>query len=344
MAWRSGIAFAALTVALILTVGSQASQFSRDESREEEETNFNLASTLTGGIRSSRHHQRANLNSHLYPDSVQPGTTYAGPGIDDPHGHEQGGTSSRAGDSNLIGYVGSQSPPLPAAHPGQELPPGIYPPPGYPTTGPPQPPVHFPTGNAAHQSGGAAAPGPYYTQPRAGSYPQPGVGSFPQPGAGSYPQPGVGSFPQPGVPSYPQPGVGSFPQPAAPGAYPAGYPSYAYPGVYLPQFPGYLQPGAYPGYAPGAPPVIVHPGAAPPAGAGATAPSYPQKSSRHHSRYPTHDAQDPEHWDHRFSMNTEYNEDGVHKGSFDVLNNHNAFGYGSGYGGGYNGAFNSPAF
>ncbi|EDW39163.1 GL13939 [Drosophila persimilis] len=298
MAWRSGIAFAALTVALILTVGSQASQFSRDESREEEETNFNLASTLTGGIRSSRHHQRANLNSHLYPDSVQPGTTYAGPGIDDPHGHEQGGTSSRAGDSNLI---------------------GIYPPPGYPTTGPPQPPVHFPTGNAAHQSGGAAAPG-------------------------SYPQPGVGSFPQPGVPSYPQPGVGSFPQPAAPGAYPAGYPSYAYPGVYLPQFPGYLQPGAYPGYAPGAPPVIVHPGAAPPAGAGATAPSYPQKSSRHHSRYPTHDAQDPEHWDHRFSMNTEYNEDGVHKGSFDVLNNHNAFGYGSGYGGGYNGAFNSPAF
>ncbi|XP_041449576.1 calcium-binding protein P [Drosophila obscura] len=299
MAWRSEIAFVALIVALILTVGSQASQLSRDESREDEETNFNLATTLTGGIRSSRHHQRANLNSNLYPDSTQPGAGYGSDDIDEPHGHEQGGYTPRAGGSNSIGYAGSQGP---AAFPGQELPAGTYPPPGYPATGSPQPPVNYPSG----------IPGQL-------------------PGVPAYPQPGVQAYPQPGGHAYPQPGV----------------PGYAYPGVYLPQFPGYPQPGAYFGYAPGAPggpPVVVHPGAAAQAGAGDSAPYNPHKSSRHHSRYPSHDARDPEHWDHRFSMNTEYKEDGVHKGPFDVLNNHNAFGYGSGYGGGYNGAFNSPAF
>ncbi|XP_034127728.1 calcium-binding protein P isoform X2 [Drosophila guanche] len=294
MAWRSVIAFAGLIVALLLAVESQASQLSRDESREDEETNFNLASTLTGGIRSSRHHQRANLNSNLnsYPDSTQPGAGYGSVDIDGPHGHEQGGYTPRAGGSNSIGYSGPQQP---AGYPGQELPPGTYPPPGYPATGSPQPPVHYPGGIPAQR-------------------------------------PGVPSYPQPGVPAYPQPGAHAYPQPGIPG--------YAYPGVYLPQFPGYPQPGAYPGYAPGAPggpPVVVHPGAAPPAAS-------PHESRRHHSRYPSHNAQDPEHWDHRFSMNTEYKEDGVHKGSFDVLNNHNAFGFGSGYGGGYNGAFNSPAF
>ncbi|BFF93013.1 calcium-binding protein P [Drosophila madeirensis] len=322
MAWRSVIAFAALIVALLLAVGSQASQLSRDESREEEETIFNLASTLTGGIRSSRHHQRANLNSNLYPDSTQPGAGYGSADIDGPHGHEQGGYTPRTGGSNSIGYAGPQQP---AGYPGQELPPGTYPPPGYPATGSPQPPVHYPGGIPSQRPGVAA-------------YPQPGVPAYPQPGVPGYPHPGVPSYPQPGVPAYQQPGVPAYPSPAA--AYPAGYPGYAYPGVYLPQFPGYPQPGAYPGYAPGAPggpQVVVHPGAAPPAAA-------PHESRRHHSRYPSHNAQDPEHWDHRFSMNTEYKEDGVHKGPFDVLNNHNAFGFGSGYGGGYNGAFNSPAF
>jgi len=72
--------------------------------------------------------------------------------------------------------------------------------------------------------------------------------------------------------------------------------------------------------------------------------SGPATSIQNFHRYPDHNAADRNHWDHHFSMNTEYKEDGVHKGPFGVLNNHNAFGYGSGYGGGYNGAFNSPAY
>ncbi|XP_026831610.1 galectin-3-like [Drosophila erecta] len=63
---RRVVAFAAL--ALIQIASGQASQ-------------FNLASTLTGGITSSRHRQRANLNSQLYPGLAQVGSGYACAGV-----------------------------------------------------------------------------------------------------------------------------------------------------------------------------------------------------------------------------------------------------------------------
>jgi len=137
--------------------------------------------------------------------------------------------------------------------------------------------------------------------------------------------------------------------------------------VYLQQYPGYPQPPQFPAYGvvpgavaqPGVPGVGGVPGvpgvqgvAGVPgvpgvqgiAGVPGGAASGPAISSQNFHRYPDHNAADRNHWDHHFSMNTEYKEDGVHKGPFGVLNNHNAFGYGSGYGGGYNGAFNSPAY
>ncbi|XP_017085533.1 collagen alpha-1(IV) chain isoform X2 [Drosophila eugracilis] len=301
--WK-GSAFA--TLALILIASTEGSQFSRDESQEDQKTEFNLASTLTGGITSSRHRQRADLNSQLYP-GLNHGYTGATGSIDDAHGHEQGGSGVRVAR-------------------GHQFP--AYPPPGFPGQ---QAPVPYPA--AGGSSGGASS----------GGYQSTGIGAAPgYPGAGAVP----GPYPT-GLPA----GTGA-------------YPGYPYPGVYLQQYPGYPQPAQFPAYGvvPGAvaqPGVIGVPGIQGVAGVsgipgapgvqgvsgipGAAA-NGPATSSQNFHRYPNHNAADRNHWDHHFSMNTEYKEDGVHKGPFGVLNNHNAFGYGSGYGGGYNGAFNSPAY
>ncbi|EDW43568.1 GM26638 [Drosophila sechellia] len=160
-----------------------------------------------------------------------------------------------------------------------------------------------------------------------------------------------------GVP--PQQPVGT----GAPGYFPGtgAYPGYPYPGVYLQQYPAYPQPAQFPAYGvvpgavaqpgvpgvagvPGVQGVAGVPGAPGVAGVPGAAGQAPVTSGKNYHRYPAHNPADPSHWDHHFSMNTEYKEDGVHKGPFGVLNNHNAFGYGSGYGGGYNGAFNSPSY
>ncbi|XP_036673995.3 collectin-12 isoform X2 [Drosophila suzukii] len=300
---RRGIAYAPL--ALILIASIQGSEFSRDESQEDQRTEFNLASTLTGGISSSRHRQRANLNSPLYPGLTQLGGDYgAGAGatgsIDDAHDHEQGGSGVRVAR-------------------GHQFP--AYPPPGFPGQ---QAPVPYPS------AGGSSS------------------GGFQSTGAGGAPgYPAAGAVPV----QYPTGVPGYFPGSGA-------YPGYPYPGVYLQQYPGYPQPSQFPAYGvvpgavaqPGVPGVQGVagvpgvPGVQGVAGVPGVGGSGPATSSQNFHRYPDHNAADRNHWDHHFSMNTEYKEDGVHKGPFGVLNNHNAFGYGSGYGGGYNGAFNSPAY
>ncbi|XP_039494226.1 collagen alpha-1(VIII) chain isoform X2 [Drosophila santomea] len=308
---RSVVAIAAL--ALIQIASGQASQFSRDESQEDQKTEFNLASTLTGGITSSRHRQRANLNSQLYPELGQVGAGYAGAtgSIDDAHGHEQGGSGVRVAR-------------------GHQFP--AYPPPGFPGQ---QAPVPYPA--AVGSSGGASSGG--YQSTAAGAPP-------------GYPVPG--QYPV-GVP--PQQPVGT----GAPGYFPGtgAYPGYPYPGVYLQQYPGYPQHAQFPAYGvvpgavaqpgvlgvagvPGVPGVAGVPGV--PGAPGVPGVPGAAAQGKHVQHYPAHNPADPSHWDHHFAMNTEYKEDGVHKGPFGVLNNHNAFGYGSGYGGGYNGAFNSPAY
>ncbi|EDW83239.1 uncharacterized protein Dwil_GK22428 [Drosophila willistoni] len=268
-------------VALVLIGCSQGTDFHRDESREEEQTEFNLASTLRGGISSSRHHQRSNLNSQLYPERTQPGVNGYGVAsdIDEPNGHENAGTvlDVRSGQP-AAGRVNPPNRPF------------VYPAAGSPPAGYPSP-------------GGVAHPVAY-----------PASGELPQPAA--YPTPS-------GINAAPIGHFGGYPAP-----YPTGYPGYYYPGAYLPQYPTYQQPAPLPAYGPSAPGAVVHP---------ATPISY-----QNQQHYPPHNVNDRDHWDHRFSMNTEYKEDGVHKGPFGVLNNHNAFGYGSGYGGGYNGHFNSP--
>ncbi|KAH8382361.1 hypothetical protein KR009_003083 [Drosophila setifemur] len=320
MASRWGITLVAL--ALILIASSEASQFSRDESQEDQRTEFNLASTLTGGITSSRHRQGANLNSQLYPSLSQVAAGYGGAGsggsLDAPHDHEQGGSGLRLGSTNTVVFPGSQLPnPGVTIAGGTQVP--AYPPPGYPAQ---QAPVPYPSA-PSYPGGGAASPG----FPTGDSAP-PG---YPIPGAlPGYPAIGVPpGYPATGPPQPPVQLPGGVP---SQGAGPPGYfPGNPYPGTYLPQYPGYPQPAQFPAYGvvPGA---AVHPGAA------------PATSYQNMHRYPAHNPRDPNHWDHRFSMNTEYKEDGVHKGAFGTLNNHNAFGYGSGYGGGYNGAFNSPAY
>ncbi|XP_026831609.1 elastin isoform X2 [Drosophila erecta] len=336
---RRVVAFAAL--ALIQIASGQASQ-------------FNLASTLTGGITSSRHRQRANLNSQLYPGLAQVGSGYAGSGyagagysgsgyagatgsIDDAHGHEQGGSGARVASTNSVVFPGNQSPnPALTIAGGQQFP--AYPPPGFPGQ---QAPVPYPA--AVGGAGGASSGG--YQSAAAGSPPgYPVAGAVPA----QYPV---------GVPLQQPAGAG------APGYFPGtgAYPSYPYPGVYLQQYPGYPQPAQLPAYGvvpgavaqPGVPGVAGVPGVQGVAGVpgapgiggvpGAAAQG-PATSGKNVHHYPAHNPADPSHWDHHFAMNTEYKEDGVHKGSFGVLNNHNAFGYGSGYGGGYNGAYNSPTF
>ncbi|XP_032576366.1 collagen alpha-1(XVIII) chain isoform X1 [Drosophila sechellia] len=335
---RRVVAFAAL--ALILIASGQASQFSRDESQEDQKTEFNLASTLTGGITSSRHRQRANLNSQLYPSLGQLGSGYAGAtgSIDDAHGHEQGGSGVRVASTNSVVFPGNQSPnPALTITGGQQFP--AYPPPGFPGQ---QAPVPYPASGSS--SGGAPSSGGYQS---AG-----GVAPLGYPVAGAVPA----QYPV-GVP--PQQPVGT----GAPGYFPGtgAYPGYPYPGVYLQQYPAYPQPAQFPAYGvvpgavaqpgvpgvagvPGVQGVAGVPGAPGVAGVPGAAGQAPVTSGKNYHRYPAHNPADPSHWDHHFSMNTEYKEDGVHKGPFGVLNNHNAFGYGSGYGGGYNGAFNSPSY
>nr|XP_043067585.1 annexin A7 [Drosophila bipectinata] len=292
MASRRGIT--AVLGLFILVVFCEATQLSRDESREDQRTEFNLASTLTGGISSSRHRQGALLNTNVYPPLglVGAGGGYTGAagsvgssgGIDAAHGHENGGSGVRL----------ARGQPVPA-----------YPPPGFPGQ---QAPVPYPSA-PAYPAGGASYPGDDFNCVP-GGYPATGVPT---------------GYPAMGAPQPPVQLPGSAP--AQPGVAVGYYPGYPYPGTYLPQYPAYPQPAQLPAYgvAPGA---AVYP---------------PATSTQNVHRYPDHNPQDPSHWDHHFSMNTEYKEDGVHKGAFGVLNNHNAFGYGSGYGGGYNGAFNSPA-
>ncbi|KPU79748.1 uncharacterized protein Dana_GF16999, isoform B [Drosophila ananassae] len=309
MASRRGITCGAVLGLFILVASIEATQLSRDESREDQRTEFNLASTLTGGISSSRHRQGALLNTNLYPPLglVGAGGGYTGAAgsvgssgsIDAAHGHESGGSGVRLASTNNVVFPGAHSPnPGVTIAGGQPAP--AYPPPGFPGQ---QVPVPYPTA-PAYPAGGASYPGVPAVYPASS---------------------GPAAYPAMGAPQPPVQLPGSVP--AQPGVAPGYYPGYPYPGTYLPQYPAYPQPAQLPAYgvAPGA---AVYP---------------PATSTQNVHRYPDHNPRDPNHWDHHFSMNTEYKEDGVHKGAFGVLNNHNAFGYGSGYGGGYNGAFNSGA-
>jgi len=268
--------FVYVQLLLTLTISlTQGSHFSRDESREDYKTEFNLASTLTGGISSNRHHERAHLNSQLYPEITQlpvqqPSAGYTSNDIDEPSAHESGGS----GIGTLDVHVG------PAGN----------------RVVPPESRVNPP--------GNRVVPGIYPTLPVGGPF--------------RYPAP---------APGYPQVAL-TIPNPPIQNP----YPGYGYPGQYLPQYPAYPQAVPFPVY-PGYPgPQPGYPGNLPPL-------SY--QNQQHFA--PSQPGQ-RDHFDHSFTMNTEYKEDGVHKGPFDVLNNHNRQGYGSGFGGGYNGAFNRPGY
>ncbi|KAH8381598.1 hypothetical protein KR093_008954 [Drosophila rubida] len=261
-----------------LTRGSSSSHYSRDESSEDAKTQFNLASTFSGDINSSRHHARAHLNSQLYPETAQypiPQTSvgHIPADIDQPAAHENGGSGLNTlgvaqlnPASNYVPQVASIYPQLPGAPPTATAP-----------SYPPQPPIQG----------------------------QPAVG-----------YPGVIQG---------QPAVG-YPGVIYPGAPPPPYPGFGYPGVYLPQYPTYPGYVNYPGAQglPGNIPIVTHPQGAP-------------TSYQNQQQYPPQ-------YDRSFSMKTQYKEDGVHKGPFEVLNNHSREGYGSGFGGGYNGVFNRPGY
>ncbi|KAL7729755.1 hypothetical protein ACLKA6_014622 [Drosophila palustris] len=293
---------------LVMAIGlTQGSHFSRDESSEDAQTEFNLASTLKGGISSNRHHARAHLNSQLYPEitqlpSQQPSAGYASADIDEASAHERGGS----GIGTLNVHVGPPGNRVVAPGNQQIGVPSIYPaaPVGYPA-----PPSGYPT-----VAFNIPNPNPYAPPDNrvTSSGNQRGVAS-------TYPASTVG-----GSVGYPAP--------------PSGYPTVAfnipnpspYPAQYLPQYTAYPQPAPYPVY-PG------YPG---------QQPGLPPQSYQNQQHFapsqplPRH----RDHFDRSFTMNTEYKEDGVHKGPFEVLNNHKGQGYGSGYGGGYNGAFNRPGY
>ncbi|XP_030370449.1 basic salivary proline-rich protein 2 [Scaptodrosophila lebanonensis] len=304
-----------LGLALTLTACCGGSEYSRDESREEAKTVFNLASTLTGGIESNRHHARASVNSQLYPYgrpvaqqqpcATCPSTTYGAADIDEPHGHERS-ESANASGLDLRGATASHP-----VGPPQQVPQDF----GYRADAIPPQGLGYPAGRPLQQ------PPPGYGYSEGGNR----IGAPPQ-------QPPLGI----GYPAQLPPGDYESSLPLA-GHYPARAPPQLtnpqfYPGQYLPQYPQPYPPlvqyPQYLGYGPGGVPVTTAGGAAPPF------------SYQNHHRYPSHNPHVRDHWDHEFKMSTEYKEDGVHKGPFDVLNNHGPFGFGSGYGGGYNGAFN----
>lgn len=164
MASRRGITFGAALGLFILVGFIEATQFSRDESREDQRTEFNLASTLTGGISSSRHRQGALLNTNLYPPLglVGAGGGYTGAagsvgssgGIDSAHGHENGGSGVRLASTNNVVFPGAHSPsPGVTIAGGQPAP--AYPPPGFSGQ---QVPVPYPSA-PAYPAGGASYPG-----------------------------------------------------------------------------------------------------------------------------------------------------------------------------------------
>lgn len=286
MYWTT--AYLALLVTLSLGL-TDASQYSRDESSEDAKTEFNLASTLTGGISSNRHHARAHLDSQLGPQiSQQPFRQpsadygYGSADIDAPAAHETGGSGMGTLDGRL--------------NPGGNRiggPASLYP--ALPIEGQPQHPVGYSIGSSAPQ--------------------------LPYPTAVVYP-----------------PIRFTNPKSGQPAGYPVAQPGLTYPGQYLPQYPAYPTYPAYPGYIPVQPgnvPLVVHP----------VQPSSAPTSYQNQQQFTSNQApKQRDHWNRSFSMNTEYKEDGVHKGPFDVLNNHNRQGYGSGFGGGYNGAFNAPGY
>ncbi|XP_034487383.1 calcium-binding protein P [Drosophila innubila] len=283
---------------LLLTIGvTQGSHFSRDESSEADQTEFNLASTLKGGISSNRHHARAHLNSQLYPEitqlpSQQPSAGYVSADIDEPSAHESGGS----GIGTLDVHVG--------------------PAPGNRVIAP---------GNRVVAPGNRVVP----------TDNQNGVASI-------YPALPVG-----GAPAYPAPTPGvafHIPNPNL-------YPGYPYPGQYLPQYPIYPQRAPFAGYPDYTGPQPGYPGPQPGyPGPPPSPPNYPHPMPPLSYQNQQHFAPSQplpgqrEHFDHSFTMNTEYKEDGVHKGPFGLLNNRNGQGYGSGFGGGYNGAYNRPGY
>ncbi|XP_017845887.1 DNA-directed RNA polymerase II subunit RPB1 [Drosophila busckii] len=292
-----------LGLLLALTVGlSHATHYTRDESSDGTNTEYNLASTLSGHITTNRHNAREHL------DLTQQPSQQAVDIDDESAAHERGGAAGH--------HVRVSQPPTLGYPAGSAAVPRLYP--SLPVSG--AQPTQFGGVSPALPSGvDASSLYPSKTlvqQPVLGVYPsfpsntpaqQPGVA-----GASFYPSfPGNNPLQQPGVGA-----AGVYPaniplqQPYIPG-YPAGYP-----GQYLPQYP------AYPAYAP--PPPI----------------SY--QNQQHYG--PQGDIRGRERTDHSFRMNTEYKENGVHKGPFGVLNNHSNQGYGSGFGGGYNGVYNRPGY
>ncbi|XP_023166373.2 calcium-binding protein P [Drosophila hydei] len=303
---RCCVPFGWLLLALTAVL-THASHYSRDESNEDSKTEFNLATTFKGGISTNRHHERAHLNSQLYPDLRQQSSGSVD--IDEPSAHENGGSG--------FGTVDLRSSPYGNPQPQSN---GYYPASPFPrqpqTVGYPTPP--------------SSSPG--CTRPVGGSEPNtvPNVC-----------QPAARQADFPGYPANGNPQVVPLPGGNPPGVYPSygnpqpGYPvqpAYPYPGQYLPQYPSYPPTAPlYPNYAPNVP-VTTHPGA-------------PPTSYQNQQNYAPHAAPGQrDRWDHSFKMKSEYTEDGVHKGPFSVLNNHGSQGYGSGFGGGYNGAFNRPGY
>ncbi|EDV91052.1 translation initiation factor IF-2 [Drosophila grimshawi] len=316
MCWSITHLVLILALTFSIAEASSASNYARDESNEDTNTEFNLATTFKGGITSNRHHERARLNSQLYPDlRQQPAASYPYGDIDGASGHESGG-------SGVDLRSGAYAVPVPqsvdyAGQPAQQLP--VAPPPpacGRPATG--VYPNSVPTGCQQPSGGQAGYPIQQYPpnqNPLAAAH-----------SGGNAPSYGTHQ------PAY-QPAPSS--QPPQPG--------YAYPGQHLPQYPVYM-PGYYPGMGPAAIgmagnlPIVNYP-----AGVAPSAP--PPVSYQNQYNYAPHPRPGQgDHWNHRYKVQTEYTEDGVHKGPFGVLNNHGTQGYGSGFSSGYNGAYSRPGY
>lgn len=308
---------------LALTAGlTHASQYSRDESNEDSNTQFNLASTFKGGITSNRHHERARLNSQLYPDLRQQQSDSLD--IDAPSAHESGGSGvgifdARPGPYGIAVGIPQQQP---VGYPNY---------PALPTAGQPQSGL-YPVPQSSPAICGRLTPGAAPNSvPNGCQQPIPGQAQLPA----SFPH-GYSHNTNPQATAH----TGSNPPGVYPsfGAHQPGYqpvqPGYPYPGQYLPQYPSYPPTAPFPHYSgvPGNVPVVTHPGAP------------PISYQNQHNYGPHASPGQRDRWGHSFKMKTEYTEDGVHKGPFDVLNNHGSQGYGSGFGGGYNGPFSRPGY